>query len=410
MEPDGVSPLRLGIGEPLPFGRTRAAPRHLEALTARVADDADLSLATGTIDHMVTATSVAALLRAFAMANDLGMRAWLDVEAGGEPSSPCPNGDVVHHRQTPMGSLVVRSTGDVVGEHVELGGAPLRATWVSDTGVAMEVYALSVGSPRLQAHLQNRQMVRGKPMSADAMAASDEIPSWPALQRFEEAVGGLIAPWRRDPIERPELLLGLGLCLDAPDGLRAAWCWQPEDDEDEDETELELLRWPRFSYRGRELVFVGEFAHRHYLLLDEGGAIWQLEDELGLMDVLAGDPWTLLEGMARDAFLWTRPAWAKVTVSCDAGNAVAAALSLEREDCASDDIVQAFANDGLWLRQVAAREPLGPRLEIVGDEVGQVVRAVERTRREAPGASVRVQETRPGGPERARALRAAGLL
>lgn len=436
----------LRIDEPLEYGRTRCAPTNSAAeLAARLGaarDDAASDIyetwytsrtmavrSRPAWGHRLDAASVADLERALDVCTALGLRCRLEVGGNASASSPradaahdagadAVSGTVIYRRTTPLGELTIeRDRDDALCQRVVLGTAVVESTLFTPAGQSIRAGSVALdASPRLAALLSERRFTRGPRLSDDEIAAEidrSELPPWDVLAAFEREVGGLMEPWPDDPIGRPWLQLGLGLVMSADGEILRQWTWQDDEDEDEDGdtgVRLLLVRWPLFRWRDVELVFVGEYAHAHYVLVDRRGALWRFEHEFEQMTVVAASTRAFLELLALDELLWQRPEWASVRIDAVVGGELASRLHLSADESASDQLVQCWEAEGVWLRQHQRYGANEGSIAVVGDDIARVVEATRIARELDPKATIRVQESRPGGRARAEALRRAGLL
>ncbi|KYF88937.1 hypothetical protein BE20_19440 [Sorangium cellulosum] len=330
-----------------------------------------------------------------------------------------------HRRATHFGALRVLVGKHAVVQQLEVLGIRIEdARFTPGGGVRRLDFVPPHGSERLARWARTGRVVRTSTQLDEASVAQwareRGITPWPALARCEQDLGGLLAPGGggagdADPLSRPAIVLGLGLLMRAPETLVASWSRAYQTSPDEPlllscgVEEPQVRRYLLWSWRGHDLVFIGEWRGR-FVFCDAAGAIWRYDGLAGQLDVAAGTPRAFLERIALEEHLWSEWGhYVPVHVFADVGTETAHRLGLRVVREATDELVQTYEGDGVLLRQLAEYGPNRTEVLVAGLDAGRVVEAVRAARALAPNSKVKVFSETGQGAALVNALIEAGI-
>lgn len=232
-------------------------------------------------------------------------------------------------------------------------------------------------------------------------------PWYDAVFEVEEDFGGLVRRASK-PHRQPDLAIGLYqmIALTPPEQ-------QTMELPGYSSTALTSRPWPRVMHAqlGCELILIGLYVDESHLYIDDTGRIWLHIGIIDKVEAEAGSMRTFLENIALESEIRSQiPDHATVSIYADAGDDLANSFLLQRVEEASDSVVTNWRSSSVWVRVVGSPEIGKKKTLLVASSPAEVVNLVQRAMQICPGAGVRVDTYRPGGPARLAALRRAGVM
>jgi len=370
-------------------------------------------------DLIIWAADTAALERVLAAASSTGMRLLFETAELPLVDALAPPPSTAHAHRGDYGSIEIAIEPSAVSQRLSLLGLPVElARFESHSRRRQLPHAR--GSVRVERWARRARVVRTGRRFDDAQVGAYLAEHGIARHRagavaFERALGGLLAPASYDPTSRrPSIALGLGLVAAAPAALSAAWLEWPEDRDDDDP---DLVPGARplgqgvWCWGGTQLVLAGEHDD-HFVFCDDSGRIWSWTSVTQAMEVAAERGEVFLERLAIDDELWheRRPcASSPLHIFGTVGQALASALALAPVPEASDAVVQHWASDEIWVRQLADCGANAAETRFYTESSARAVEAAHAARSAAPGVPIRLWSNEPVGVTHRNALASAGI-
>ncbi|WP_437806386.1 hypothetical protein [Sorangium sp. So ce1078] len=287
---------------------------------------------------------------------------------------------------TLRGGALVQEVRDERGVEVERGSFSATGVTLARRMQASEALAARV-SPEARDYLDAGRYVRDprRTCSAGALAkalASHAVPALPGAIEFEGLLGGLACEpggfgHRFGTLDMLLRYEESGISGKSAPSQRGGLVVHDA--------------WPRVSWKGRQLVPVGDMVDTRLYVGEDGlvvGHVWEVD----AVHPVAAGALTLLEGLAvRRTFLGLR--LREVRVDADLGEALGAALGLARCARASDAVRSFWQGEAIvvWARHGVAGEPAETR--IAADRPERLVAAGRAALTAAPMAKLRATPT-----------------